>query len=782
MDDARVAIFEGDRLVGEADFEGAIGEYKTALDLLPKSPMTLQLREAAQKRWADASVEYSRISADGGDYEMSRRLLQDVIDYDSEHANAKRLLKRVNDPGWYNPAIDPKLLGKITEVERLLQLGVGQFDTGQFDAAKESYNSVLRLDKYNTAARKGLESVDREIINSFYADGRRHMRAKMLGAVDAAWASNVPPASLGGLVSTVRGSLEGGGIGDSNLSEKLKEIIVPTVSFSEVTVQEAVEFLKIKSIELDVKEPNPDKKGVNMVVQGSAPDKTITLDLNNIPLGQVLDYICKMTDLQPKVEAYAVKLVPLNESLNTLYNRVFRVPPDFISGASGGGAPVVDDPFAPVDAAGGSALVTRQTAKEKLEALGVTFEGADATAYFDPGNSRLIVRNTITQLDLIEAIVGDTFNQAPKQIYITTKFVEITQTNTEELGFDWTLGAFNIGGDELFGSGGVVGNSTAGAGAASETRFPIVAPGGGTVGTNPLSRGLRFGSTGIVRDSIDGLLDIQNLASPLSPGILGIAGVFSDPQFQVLVRALDQKKGVDLMSAPSVVTRSGQRAKIEVIREFIYPVEFEPPEIPEVFGGDFTEGDIDPNANQQSFGSGAGGFPVTPTTPTAFETRNIGVTMEVDPVLGDDGYTIDLSLAPEVVEFEGFINYGSPITSGGITPQGQPTNITLTENKIEQPIFATRKATTALTIWDGQTVGIGGLMREDVQSINDSTPILGDLPLIGRLWRLESEEHFKRNLMIFVTARIIDPSGVPVHSYEDLKGGSTATGDGGLNR
>ena len=54
---------------------------------------------------------------------------------------------------------------------------------------------------------------------------------------------------------------------------------------------------------------------------------------------------------------------------------------------------------------------------------------------------------------------------------------------------------------------------------------------------------------------------------------------------------------------------------------------------------------------------------VTPTTPTAFETRNTGVTLEVEPVVGPDGVTIDLNLVPQVVEFEGFINYGSPILS-----------------------------------------------------------------------------------------------------------------------
>ncbi len=136
--------------------------------------------------------------------------------------------------------------------------------------------------------------------------------------------------------------------------------------------------------------------------------------------------------------------------------------------------------------------------------------------------------------------------------------------------------------------------------------------------------------------------------------------------------------------------------------------------------------------------------------------------LEVDPVIGPDGYTIDLNLAPEVTEFEGFINYGSPINTASTDALGNPTTVTLTENKIEQPVFSTRKVTTAVTVWDGQTVAMGGLIREDVQDVEDKVPILGDLPFLGRLFQSKAEDHFKRNLMILVTAKLIDPSGEPV--------------------
>jgi general secretion pathway protein D len=127
-----------------------------------------------------------------------------------------------------------------------------------------------------------------------------------------------------------------------------------------------------------------------------------------------------------------------------------------------------------------------------------------------------------------------------------------------------------------------------------------------------------------------------------------------------------------------------------------------------------------------------------------------------------------------VVEFEGFINYGSPIQTGAVDALGNPTTVVLTENRITQPVFSTRKLTTAVTIWDGQTVAIGGLIREDVQHVEDKVPLFGDIPLVGRFFRTTSENHFKKNLMIFVTARLIDPAGQPVNQNQ-LGGASSET-------
>jgi general secretion pathway protein D len=93
--------------------------------------------------------------------------------------------------------------------------------------------------------------------------------------------------------------------------------------------------------------------------------------------------------------------------------------------------------------------------------------------------------------------------------------------------------------------------------------------------------------------------------------------------------------------------------------------------------------------------------------------------------------------------------------------------VELTANVINQPVFSTRKVTTSVSVYDGQTVVLGGLMREDVQKTEDKVPILGDIPLVGRAFRTNVEQHNKKNLVIFVTARIVTPAGVPLNEEEE---------------
>jgi general secretion pathway protein D len=150
----------------------------------------------------------------------------------------------------------------------------------------------------------------------------------------------------------------------------------------------------------------------------------------------------------------------------------------------------------------------------------------------------------------------------------------------------------------------------------------------------------------------------------------------------------------------------------------------------------------------------------------------VGVQLEVTPTVGPDGYTIDLNLSPQITEFEGFVNYGTPInTFANVTTVGGlilgTKQVQLTPNSINQPVFSVREVDTQVSLYDGQTVVLGGLMREDVQKVQDKTPIMGDLPVVGGLFRSSANQRIKRNLLIFVTAGLLDPAGQPLIKEDD---------------
>ncbi len=90
-----------------------------------------------------------------------------------------------------------------------------------------------------------------------------------------------------------------------------------------------------------------------------------------------------------------------------------------------------------------------------------------------------------------------------------------------------------------------------------------------------------------------------------------------------------------------------------------------------------------------------------------------------------------------------------------------------------QPIFSVLRVRTEVTVWDGATVVMGGLTREEIKSVEDKVPILGDVPLLGRLFRSKGETTQKRNLLIFVTANLISPGGSPARQqYDSVEAGS----------
>ena len=190
----------------------------------------------------------------------------------------------------------------------------------------------------------------------------------------------------------------------------------------------------------------------------------------------------------------------------------------------------------------------------------------------------------------------------------------------------------------------------------------------------------------------------QNNLTPATPKAdpLSLIGALTDPQFQVVMRALSQRRLEALLVLPSVATRSRQNASVEVVREFQFPTEYEP---------------------------GANG---ADAKPVAFEKRDIGFKMGVLPAISGGGTTVELSLSPEITTFMEMKDFGKGV---------------------RQPVFSSNSITTSVVINDGDTIELAGEM-----------PISNFL-LDPKAKDITAPPAKRYPVLLFVTARLIDPSG-----------------------
>jgi general secretion pathway protein D len=154
----------------------------------------------------------------------------------------------------------------------------------------------------------------------------------------------------------------------------------------------------------------------------------------------------------------------------------------------------------------------------------------------------------------------------------------------------------------------------------------------------------------------------------------------------------------------------------------------------------------------------------------------IGVKLGVKPDVTGDNTRVLLELEPSFVDFEGFINYGTQINSA-YTQSYFQVACTILTNVINQPVFIRRDLTLpAVEVSDGYTLMLGGLLREDIQKIDEKVPIIGDIPIFGRAFQGKTEQAIKKNTLIFVTPRILDVSGQPLNPTAGLPTTASASG------
>jgi beta-lactamase regulating signal transducer with metallopeptidase domain len=258
-------------------------------------------------------------------------------DMDPENATAKTELAYLDDPIRTNPALTHGHVKKVDQVRRTLYMAQGYYDLGKYDLAKKEYEDVLRIDPHNEAARRGMEKIAQSKSDCYRA-AYGQTRAELLMQVDQAWELSIPADVPTLDPVTTRGPGQTDGV--VAINAKLRNIIIPRIDFEDRTVEEAIDYLRLRAGELDVSELDPAKKGVNLVIrrpksslggglvpaEGELPAgedllggggdlgaaRIDELRLRNVPLDVALKYICDKTNYRYKVRNQVVVLSPIN--------------------------------------------------------------------------------------------------------------------------------------------------------------------------------------------------------------------------------------------------------------------------------------------------------------------------------------------------------------------------------------------------------------------------------------------------------------------------------------
>lgn len=322
----------------------------------------------------------------------------------------------------------------------------------------------------------------------------------------------------------------------------------------------------------------------------------------------------------------------------------------------------------------------------------------------DTRSNSLVITERPSRMNRIQAII-ERLDKPTDQVMIESKFVEVTNRDVQDLGVNWSsLSGFRVG------AGPFTREYTANDGKTRSESFGSTNRNSFDNTESVTEQGVTFNESLAQARSTNILEDILYSAAE---GRVDSA-VFSADAFGLILSALDSTNDVELVSNPTVVTMNNTAATINIGEEFPVP--------------------------EYTFSEERGTFEVS-----GFTFKPIGILLNVTPQVNSAGF-INLDIEPEISSRTGTVNFGG---AGGA----------------EIPIVTTRKTKSTVTIKSGFTLAIGGLIERTSGKTVNKVPILGDIPLIGRAFRHDADSEDKRNLIIFITARVLNPDG---STYRDV--------------
>ena len=625
--------------------------------------------------------------------------------------------------------VSPKLADKRKEVDMNIREAKLLVRKNQLEAAIPKLERVLLVDPFNMEAVQILSDVYKRLYKVGNDRGN-----EMVLATNARnsweWAE---PLSRINVAETSAGTNQQGKTRKSvenNLYNTLESIIVENVPYAQSNVNNIIRFLNDQ-----VKD-----KGI-AIISNLAPDeglRAVSLELGKTPLLDVIRYFSMASGLSYQFRGNQVVF----GRVDNMSTEEFPVRGDIIAfiidqntskatsttmkdmeGGGGDGAPPEDldapaigdggavaEAVAATTASGKKSTIDSEKLKKYFASRWITFDEGSLINY-NRRTERLRVRNTSENLRRMEALLRQLDALEQPMIMVEVKMVELTNTNLNELGFEWAFSASREKGN------------------------------GWQLSTNDPTR--HGGGNGMFR-VLNNLKIFPNFGEK-------IFGSDTKVDLSLSVNAVAQNKQAEVLASPKILSENNpsKPAMIQMVEKTYFITEWDQPDM-EADGFSISlEGD-QPDWDD--------------------DARDLGVTFTVKPSVNVDNYTITLNdIKPvfytHVGDHDNWLTYGVYQQSNS----GPRVPIAERSFNLKMPEFSKREINTNITLYDGETVLIGGMVDNEVKTRKDKWPLIGDIPFIGNFFRDQQHDIFNRTMLIFITARLMTPKGSPWNAENSMK-------------
>lgn len=754
-------------------YSDAVDYYREALAAVSEAPASEKIVKFIKDSLADALVAKGMDYRKVGRTDEAVEFMQEALVVSPGHKFAKHELEKTQDPAHTNPALTPQHVGNVAEVNRLLTLAYGYYDLGNFDKAVSTFDAVLRIDSYNSAAQRG-KALAQKRRSGYYASAHDEFRSKALAEVDKQWEEPQPiDENVGeGLAATEAGSrLRTDAETEDSIVAALKEMILPQIGFEDAPVKDVIEALQAQISRFEAEGKGAVRK-INIIPNFGEKDsaeyktvhsRTVSINLNDISMYDLFNVLDSQLGITHYISPLGVELSFSGRDFGPLIERVYTVPPHFFDSQAENEEDEEDDDFSSAS----RVAVRRVNPVVALKEMGVSFpQGANAR--YDAASRMLTVRNTAYNHEEIEELISMPL-ETDRAVVLNVIAMEIDESDLNELGFEWMFN-FNLGPKGLYGAGAKE-VSLSDIAAVPTMNVDVDIPSSSQSATE----GLRSGRQVLTTDSLTNLISDGRAGlygeRRKAPGILSFRGVWDTGDVTMIMRGAAQKKGADIMTNPRIVMTPGRDEQVVFanVSEIFYPDTYTEPQISTTSINLGRDSSLAEDADTSSRNVYANATVAAPAHPEAFirygvtedSVGGVGSVVQVHSAsVAPDGQHVTLALTVTLNEFEGFVNWGTPIYSYLMRAEdSHSTKVVLSENQILKPVFKRRMENTKLTVGSGSVVVIGGLKEMRSVRYEDKLPVLGDLPMVGRLFRSEGEEKIRKAFLMFVKVDVVDPTG-----------------------